>query len=83
MAFGDDVPADVKKKRTKLALLSFSGDIVVAMVFLVFMAQEIGDMAYLVTAVLIASGAAFLYVFPRLPVGKSSGASPTMDQERK
>jgi len=74
-AFREGVPEDVKKKRTMLALLSLCGDIAVAVVFVAFVAQEIGDVAYVVAAILIASGAAFLYVFPRLPVRSSSSVA--------
>lgn len=83
MAFGEGIPEDVKKKRTRLALLSFSGDMIVASVFLVFLVEELGDLAYLVAAALIAAGASFLYVFPRLPIGSSSDAAPAEGEEHK
>lgn len=83
MAFGDGVPEEAKKKRMFAAVMAFAGDVVAALVFLLLMVPEIGDIAYIVAAILVASGVSFLYVFPRLPVSGYSNSTASPGPEKK
>jgi len=79
MAFGDGVPDEIKRSRTKLAWMSFAGDLVAAGVVLLFLLEDLGDMGYVLAAMLVAFGTAFLYMFPRLPYRGPQSSKPPED----